>query len=102
MTNNASIDKNKHLIKLIDESLKGIEIEISKSLNGLYAIDALLHLQFIKTALTNMKINLNQNNTEMIAMYNPNIARIVIDTWPIDNPLGNQICEIEYLYKKLR
>lgn len=101
MNNNNSNEK-KHLIKLINEALKELEIEISKSSNGLDAIDELEHLEFIKNSLTTTKINIRQNNTETIVRYNPNVARIVIDTWPMDNQLGNQICEIEYLYEKLK
>ena len=102
MNNNNSNEKKEHIIKLINEALKWLEIEISKSSNGLDAIDELEHLEFIKNSLTTTKINIRQNDTETIVRYNPNIARIVIDTWPMDNQLGNQICEIEYLYEKLK
>jgi hypothetical protein len=102
MNKNNLADKKNHIIKLINESLRELEIEISKSSNGLDAIDESEHLQSIKHSLTTIKINLDQNKTEIIAMYKPNISRIVIDTWPMDNQLGNQICEIEYLYGKIK
>ena len=102
MNNNNSNEKKEHIIKLINEALKWLEIEISKSSNGLDAIDELEHLEFIKTSLTTTKINIRQNDTETITRYHPNVARIVIDTWPMNNQLGNQICEIEYLYEKLK
>ena len=102
MNSNNSNEKKNHIIKLINEALKEIEIEISKSSNGLDAIDELEHLEFIKTSLTTTKINIRQNDTETITRYHPNVARIVIDTWPMNNQLGNQICEIEYLYEKLK
>lgn len=102
MTNNTSNDKEKCLIKLINETLEKIEIEILKSLDGLDPIDDFQHLKFIQLSLTNMKINIKKNNSEIIINFQPNIARIVIDTWPLDSHLGNQICEIEYLYEKFK
>ena len=102
MTSNTSNDKKRHLINLINESLHEVEKEILKSLDGLDAIDEIQHLRFIKSSLINAKKNLEQDDIETITLFTPSISRIVIDSWPLNNHLGNQICEVEYLYKKFK
>ncbi|MDE3046671.1 MAG: hypothetical protein KGJ02_08560 [Verrucomicrobiota bacterium] len=97
-----SQNKRDQLLRLIAKALDEIQKEIEKANRGLETLDELEHLECIQSALAEMNSNLNQNNGQKIQRFQPNIARIVIDTWPLNNPLGDLICQIEYEYKKLK
>ena len=94
-------NKKNELLELICKCLEGIEDEIKKSGRGEAALDDLVRLQFIKSGLSEMQSRLIQENLPEDSAIEPNIARIVIDSWPINDPLGEQICQIEYRYKRL-
>jgi len=101
ITMNMIANKRSKLLGLVAKTLDGIQKEIDKSSQRLEALDELQHLLFIQSVLIEMKSHLDQNNFEKILKLKPSIARIVIDTWPSDNLIGNQICQIEYNYERL-
>lgn len=94
-------DKKNELLNLIYKCLDGIEDEIKKIERGEEALDDFVRLEFIKSVLREMQSSLVLENLSETSAIEPNIARIVIDSWPINHPLGEQICQIEYRYKRL-
>ena len=97
-----SSDKRIRLTTSIDTAVVGVEAEIKKANDGLEAVDGLRQLQFIKSKLEELKAILNRGESEAIPRSKPGIARLVVDTWPLNDPLGEQICEIEYEYMRLK
>jgi len=95
-----NLDKKNKLLGLITEAIDGIQEEIKKANQGLETLNELDHLQFILFTLKKMKYNLIDDNLK-VSDFKPTIARFVIDTWPLTDPLGNKICQIEYEYERL-
>lgn len=96
------VDKPGRLLKLIELAVVDVDAEIQKGICGASAIDGLKQLQFIKATLQGMISILNSNNWRSIPRPKPGIARLVVDSWPLDNPLSERICEIEQMYSRLK
>lgn len=96
-----SENNQNQFIALIYSAIDGIDSEILKAKNNSEAVDGLTQLQFIKSKLEYLKDELNQNNTKTKSHEKLGLARFVVDTWPLNHPLGDQICEIEYQYDRL-
>ena len=97
-------EKSKNLSAQIDETLIWVESEIDKTVHGLEseAMDSGDHLKFIRSRLLGIKSCLTQNNGRRDPDFSPDIARLVIDTWPVGHPIGRQLCRIEYEYERLK
>lgn len=95
-------DKKSKLIKIVNEVLDDVFKEIDKNKQGNPAYER-QHLLFIQSVLVEILNVLETNNLNQIITIKPDIARIVIDTWPLNDVLGDKICLIEYefnLWKK--
>lgn len=87
---------------MIGEGLVGIRREIEKAKAGAEALDSLRQLLFIEAKLLEMQQILQRDDWRSCPMSKPGIARLVVDSWPLDNALGNLLVEIEYEYGRLK
>ena len=94
-------DKRLRLLTSIDAAIAGIETEIRKAAHGLEAVDGLPQLTLIRSKLGELRAILIKDDWKSIPKSKPGMARLVIDTWPLDDPLGERISEIEYEYERL-
>lgn len=95
-------EKRDLLLQRIGEALVGIRQEIAKSESGKQALDGRPQLMFMETKLVEMTQVLQHEDWRCIQRTKPGMARLVVDTWPMHEPLGGLITEIEYLYGRLK
>lgn len=96
---NAKRDK---ILNMIAKASEGVQQEIQKANQGKQALDGIKQLQFIETKLNEMEKILEQEDWRTSTKKKPGIARLVVDTWPMDDPLGNVISQIEYEFEHLK
>jgi hypothetical protein len=94
-------DKRLRLLTSIDVAIAGIETEIKKATHGLEAVDGLPQLTIIRSKLRELGAILIDDDWKSIPKSKPGMARLVVDTWPLSDPLGERISEIEYEYERL-
>jgi hypothetical protein len=99
---NHSVERRDQLLKSIAMALGEIEKEIGKASLGLQALDGPRQLQFIRSRLCEMQSILSRDDWGDIPKSKPDIARLVIDTWPLRDPLRDRLCQIEYDYLRLK
>ena len=97
-----STDKHARLLASIDSAIIKIGEEIKKSKEGEEALDELPQLQFIESKLRELRTILSREGWQSLPRPEPGMARIVIDTWPLGDPLRKKICEIECEYERLK
>lgn len=90
--------KRERLLGLITKAITGTETELEKIANGKEAVDGLNQLKFILSKLCSMKEVLEKDEWNPATAEKPGISRLVIDTWPLKDPLGELIADIEYQY----
>ncbi|MHB1305796.1 MAG: hypothetical protein ACYDC1_09845 [Limisphaerales bacterium] len=95
-------EKRDLLLQRIGEALVGIRQEIAKSESGKEALDGSRQLMFMESKLIEMTQVLQQEDWRCIQRTKPGMARLVVDTWPMHEPLGDLISEIEYSYGRLK
>ena len=95
-------DKRDNLLKMIADALRGVRAEIEKANRGEEALDGLHQLTFMAAKLGELNEVLQRENWREVPKDKPGMARIVVDTWPLKDPLGDLIAEIEYAYQRLR
>jgi hypothetical protein len=88
-------------MKSVNSAIDEIETEIQKANRGMEAIDGLKQLHFIKSKLQELKSILPQAKWQNIPKFELEIARLIVDSWPLDNLLGRKICDIEYEYERM-
>jgi len=98
---NTSVERRNRLIGMIDEALIGVRREIEKVKSGAQALDGLEQLLFIESKLSEMKQILGREDWQSYPRSKPGIARMVVDTWPMRDPRGNLLSQIEYEYHRL-
>jgi len=98
---NTRQQKKNRLIVLIEEAICGVQQEISKARQGLEALDSLQHLEYIALKLDELRSVLSRPDWETLPRPKPGIARLVVDTWPLHEALGDKIAQIEYDYQRL-
>jgi hypothetical protein len=100
VTLNTYEDRKKKIVLLISEVINLISNEFrDKKKSPSHENQELI---YIKESLTNILSILQSNNYEEIKTKNISIARIIIDTWPLEDSLGNKICQIEYDFNQLK
>ncbi|MBI4658414.1 MAG: hypothetical protein HY735_06145 [Verrucomicrobia bacterium] len=98
----ASNEKRNRLLKQIREALIGIRREIQKAERGEESLDGLQQLIFIESKLAEMEQALDREDWSAAERTKPGMARLVVDTWPMQDALGTLITEIEYEYERLK
>lgn len=96
-----SDDKILHYEKLIEDAIRGVKKEIKKSLAGEGEVSELQQLGYLAFCLNQMRDIIKNNNPDSLPEECVGMSRIAIDGWPYDAKLGEQIVEIEYLFKKV-
>jgi hypothetical protein len=99
---NTQTEKRDRLVEMIGEALLEIQQEIEKAKKGEESLDGIQQLMFIKAKLEEMRQILGREDWHSYPKTKPGIARLVVDTWPIRNPLGDMLCQIEYEYLRLK
>src|SRR6266496_418270 len=97
---NSGTEKRDRLVKMIEDGLAGIRREIGKEKAGVEALDGLRQLLFMEAKLAEMQQVLHREDWRSHPKAKPGIARMVVDTWPIHDPLGNLLSQIEYEYER--
>ena len=91
-----SIDKHNKILFLIETVLPVLETEIAKAESGSEAIDSLRSLKFIRDRLEDIGQMIRSGVIQKDECYRGSMGRLVVDTWPLNHPLGSKITEIEY------
>ena len=99
---NTGTEKRDRLAKMIGEGLTGIRLEIEKAKTGAEALDGLRQLLFMESKLVEMEQVLGREDWRSGPKSKPGIARMVVDTWPMHDQLGNLLSQIEYEYDRLK
>lgn len=94
--------KHQRILSLIEAALPLLQMEIAKAENGSEAIDSLGSLRFIKARLEEMERMLRTESIQKDERYRGSMGRLVVDTWPLNDPLGSKITEIEYQFYRLK
>lgn len=93
--------KHHKVLSLIGTALPLLQVEIEKAENGIEAVDSLRSLRFIKARLDNMALMLRSESVHKDERYRGSMGHLVVDTWPLNDPLGSKITEIEYEFYRL-
>ena len=94
-------NKKEKLITNIMDAIDEVRIEIDKFNRGL-GLDALPQLKFIESSLEEANRFLVLRNFAYTIRPKMNIARLVIDTWPLDSELRHKLCQIEHEYEHMK
>lgn len=94
--------KHQKILSLIETALPLLQVEIEKAENGIEAVDSLRSLRFIKSRLEDMALILRSESVQKDERYRGSMGRLVVDTWPLNDPLGSKITEIEYEFYRLK
>ena len=95
-------DRRDSLLKMTADALCGVRAEIEKAQRGEEALDGLQQLAFMEKKLGEINEVLQQENWCEAPKAKSGMARLVVDTWPIRDTLGDLITEIEYAYQRLK
>ncbi len=93
--------KYKALAGSADIAAEAIRAEIEKALEGQEAVDSLRNLQFIKSRLEEISRMLRQGTVVKDARLKGSMGRLVVDTWALKHPLGEDICQIECEFDRI-
>ena len=93
-----SSSKLAKILSLIEAAEPLLQIEIEK---GALAVDSERSLLFIKTRLEEMRRMLRSQTVIKDERYKGSMGRLVVDTWPLNHPLGSKLTEIEYEFYRL-
>ena len=99
MNRNARHEKT---LSLIEAALPLLQVEIAKAEDGVEAIDSLRSLRFLKARLIDMEQMIRLGLVQKDERYKGSMGRLVVDTWPMNDPLGSKITEIEYEFYRLK
>ncbi|MDR1190257.1 MAG: hypothetical protein LBK60_01155 [Verrucomicrobiales bacterium] len=94
--------KHDKILLQIEAALPLLQLEIAKAENGIKAVDSLRSLKFIKNRLEDMKQMIWSDLIQKDERYRGSMGHLVIDTWPLRDPLGSKITEIEYAFYRLK
>jgi hypothetical protein len=97
-----SLTKHQKVLSLLETALPLLQVEIQKAENGVEAVDSLRSLRFIKARLEDMALMLRSESVQKDERYRGSMGRLVVDTWPLNDPLGSKITEIEYEFYRLK
>jgi hypothetical protein len=86
-----------NIAALVDAALEMLVPELEKAATGESAIDIPSSLAFIRDRLNQIKADLDQGRPADDPRFDGSMSHLVIDTWPLNAPLGGAISQIEYL-----
>lgn len=90
--------KQSQILSLIEAAEPLLQIEIQK---GTEAVDSERSLLFIRSRLEEMARMLRAQTVVKDERYKGSMGRLVVDTWPLNHPLGSKITAIEYEFYRL-
>ncbi|HBB87749.1 MAG TPA: hypothetical protein DC047_09055 [Blastocatellia bacterium] len=82
----------------LERAMIGVEAELGEIANGKPSVSTRRELEFIAASLREMLESLSLNRIIEV----PGLWRVITDTWPYTNELGQQIVEAEYSYQHLK
>lgn len=94
--------RHEKTLALIEAALPLLQVEIAKAEDGAEAIDSLRSLKFIKARLKDMEQMIRLGLVQKDERYKGSMGRLVVDAWPVNDPLGLKITEIEYEFYRLK
>ena len=97
-----STTRHDRILSLIEAALPLLRAELEKAENGVEAVDSLRSLRFIKARLGDMEQMIRSDSVQKDERYKGSMSRFVVDTWPLNDPLGSKITEIEYEFYRLK
>ena len=87
------------LKEIINKTQESINDEIDKHNNGIGTVSNLKQLENIKNIL--LKIQ-DEINNDKLSFTNFGLGRMIVDSWPFDSILGQNIIKIEQNYLSLK
>ena len=88
--------RHEKILSLIEAVSPLLQSEISKANQGNSSVDSLRSLLFIKGRLDAIAEMIRIGSIQKDERYRGSMAHLVVDTWPLNHPLGAKISEIEY------
>lgn len=93
-----NIKQTQNVRQQLESALIGVEAELEEIVGGKASVSTRRELEFIAASLREMLESLSLNKKIEV----PGLWRVVTDTWPHKNKLGQQIVEAEYSYQRLK
>lgn len=94
--------EHQKILLLIETALPLLQVEIGKAEKGIGAVDSLRSLGFIKARLEDMELMLRSGSVQKDERYRGSMGHLVVDTWPLNDPLGSKITGIEYEFYRIK
>ena len=96
--------RQERILLLIEAARPLLQIELEKARdgNGATAVDSLRSLEFIKARLDDMEQMIRSDSVQKDERYKGSMGHLVVDAWPLNDPLGSKITEIEYEFYRLK
>jgi hypothetical protein len=95
MTNN--VHHIRKAIQSIAEAIAGIEAELKRHSDGRGEVSSPAQLTALKNALLRMRVELESGQ---VSLSEVGVGRVIADSWPFDNRLGEMIAQAEQDYRR--
>ena len=93
-----TLSKHAKILTLIEEAEPLLLAEIEKRAT---AVDSERSLLFMRSRLNELERMIRTRTVIKDERYKGSMGRIVVDTWPLNHPLGSKITAIEYEFYRL-
>ena len=97
----STTSRHEKILSLIAMAFPLLEDQLAKADNGIEAVDSLRSLNFIRARLKEIEQMIRSGSILKEERYKGSMGRLVVDTWPLNDPLGSKITEIEYEFYRL-
>lgn len=95
-------DRANYLCQRIDAALSAIEAEKdNSSTHPSRLAPSVEQLEYVHKALSNLKKNIEANRIPPRQKRYPELSRHITDCWPLGTEIGNQVSEIETLFRSM-
>jgi hypothetical protein len=78
-----------------------IQAEVEKARHGRSSLDSLANLAFIEARLRDIAGMLRAGTVLRDQSLVGSMGRLIVDTWPLRHPLGEQVAKVEYEFERL-
>jgi len=90
---------NQDFMLLVRNVLTKVNERLKNRQAGRHGVGTIAELESMIRELTQLQKSVNENNLPPSEQRYLRAAYFVIDTWPPDDRLGKQICEVDYIYR---
>jgi hypothetical protein len=84
-----------------ETALLEIQAEIQRARHGGSSLDSLANLTFIEGRLSEIARMLRGGTVLRDQNLIGSMGRLIVDSWPLRHPLGEQVAKVEYDFERL-